>query len=67
MGFPTVTLRLPDWVEELIPDQTRSYPTDEDRMGLVVELSRLNVERGTGDRSGRPSSSETGAGSSPPA
>jgi tRNA(Arg) A34 adenosine deaminase TadA len=48
MGFPTVKLRLPDWVEELIPDQTRSYQTDEDRMRLVVELSRLNVERGTG-------------------
>jgi tRNA(Arg) A34 adenosine deaminase TadA len=48
MGFPTVTLRLPDWVEELIPDQTRSYQTEEDRMRLVVELSRLNVERGTG-------------------
>ena len=53
MGFPQVTLELPDWVEELIPDPGRTYPTEEDRMRLVVELSRLNVERGTGVLSGR--------------
>ena len=45
-SFPTVTLKLPGWVEEL--DLDREYPTQEDRMRLVVELSRLNVERGTG-------------------
>jgi tRNA(Arg) A34 adenosine deaminase TadA len=48
MSFPQVTLKLPGWVEELLPDPERSYPTEEDRMRLVVELSRLNVERGTG-------------------
>ena len=48
MSFPQVTLKLPSWVEELLPDPERSYPTEEDRMRLVVELSRLNVERGTG-------------------
>lgn len=48
MGFPQVTLELPDWVEKLVPDPGRTYPTEEDRMRLVVELSRLNVERGTG-------------------
>jgi tRNA(Arg) A34 adenosine deaminase TadA len=48
MGFPQVTLELPRWVEELLPDPERTYPTEEDRMRLVVELSRLNVERGTG-------------------
>ena len=48
MSFPQVTLGLPGWVEELIPDPERGYPTEEDRMRLVVELSRLNVERGTG-------------------
>jgi tRNA(Arg) A34 adenosine deaminase TadA len=45
-SFPTVTLGLPAWVEEL--DLDREYPTQEERMRLVVELSRLNVERGTG-------------------
>jgi tRNA(Arg) A34 adenosine deaminase TadA len=48
MSFPTVTLKLPDWVEELVPDPDMYYPTEEDRMRLVVELSRWNVERGTG-------------------
>ena len=48
MGFPPVTLVLPDWVEEIVPGPGGAYPTEEDRMRLVVELSRLNVERGTG-------------------
>jgi tRNA(Arg) A34 adenosine deaminase TadA len=48
MSFPQVTLELPVWVEELLPDPRGTYPTEEDRMRLVVELSRLNVERGTG-------------------
>jgi tRNA(Arg) A34 adenosine deaminase TadA len=48
MSFPRVTLELPGWVEELLPDPRGTYPTEEDRMRLVVELSRLNVERGTG-------------------
>ncbi|HEX5974432.1 MAG TPA: nucleoside deaminase, partial [Rubrobacteraceae bacterium] len=48
MGFPQVTFELPGWVEELLPDPGGTYPTEEDRMRLVVELSRLNVERETG-------------------
>jgi tRNA(Arg) A34 adenosine deaminase TadA len=47
MRFPKVTLELPAWVEEL-DLRDREYPTLEDRMGLVVELARQNVERGTG-------------------
>jgi tRNA(Arg) A34 adenosine deaminase TadA len=47
MSFPKVTLELPAWVEEL-DLRDREYPTLEDRMGLVVELARQNVERGTG-------------------
>lgn len=48
MGFPQVMLRLPDWVEELLSESDRSYPTEEDRMRLVIELSRLNMVHGTG-------------------
>lgn len=44
--FPEVTLRLPDWVEPFVADEI--YPTTEDRMRLVVELSHENVRRGTG-------------------
>ncbi len=45
--FPTVSLALPDWVEEvvqpgdLIPDRT-------DRMRLAIRLASENVARGTG-------------------
>ena len=45
--FPEVTLRLPDWVEERL-EGGRTCPTAEDRMGLVVDLARQNVRRGTG-------------------
>lgn len=48
MSFPKVVLSLPDWVEEYLPDPEHEYPTEEDRMRLVIELSRLNVEHGTG-------------------
>ena len=48
MSFPQVTLDLPGWVEEFLEDPDRSYPKEEDRMRLVIELSRLNVVRGTG-------------------
>ena len=44
--FPGVALRLPGWVDEAARDV--AYPTVEDRMRLVVELSRQNVRRGTG-------------------
>jgi len=47
-SFPRVTLGLPDWVEEFVSDLDRTYPTEEDRMRFVIELSRLNVVRGTG-------------------
>jgi tRNA(Arg) A34 adenosine deaminase TadA len=48
VSYPRVVLDLPVWVEELIPDPERAYPTVEDRMRLVIELSRRNVAHGTG-------------------
>jgi tRNA(Arg) A34 adenosine deaminase TadA len=48
MGFPRATVSLPGWVEELLSDPGREYPTEEDRMRLVIELSRSNVDYGTG-------------------
>jgi tRNA(Arg) A34 adenosine deaminase TadA len=48
VNYPRVVLGLPEWVEELISDPDREYPTEEDRMRLAIELSRQNVERGTG-------------------
>jgi hypothetical protein len=42
-GFPEVTLCLPAWVEDLLAEEDRIYPTVEDRMRLAVELSRFNI------------------------
>jgi tRNA(Arg) A34 adenosine deaminase TadA len=48
MLFPLAKVSLPDWMEVLLSDPDRDYPSEEDRMRLVVELSRLNVAHGTG-------------------
>jgi tRNA(Arg) A34 adenosine deaminase TadA len=46
--LPAVELRLPGWVGEVVGDPERRYPTVEDRMRLVVELAKTNVDRRTG-------------------
>jgi tRNA(Arg) A34 adenosine deaminase TadA len=48
MPFPQLVLSLPQWVEHFLSDRNRAYTTVEERMGLAIELSRLNIERGTG-------------------
>ena len=48
MIFPRATVSLPGWVEVLLSDPGREYPTEEDRMRLVIEPSRSNVDHGTG-------------------
>ena len=47
-SFPRVSLDLTGGVEEYVSDLVRIYPTEEDRMRFVIELSRLNVIHGTG-------------------
>jgi len=42
-----VAIALPDWVQETV-DASRAYPDDEGKVALAIELSRLNVEAGTG-------------------
>ena len=48
MRFPQATLRLPDWVEDMLSDKEQVYPTVEDRVRLAIELSRSNIHHGTG-------------------
>jgi tRNA(Arg) A34 adenosine deaminase TadA len=49
MRFPEVTLRLPDWVEDLLPRSgDRIFRTVEDRMRFAIELSRANIQHGGG-------------------
>ena len=42
-----IEITLPPWVAEVV-DWKRRYPTDEERMGLAIDLSRENVLRETG-------------------
>ncbi|MGB3632736.1 MAG: nucleoside deaminase [Rubrobacteraceae bacterium] len=48
MQFPSVELSLPGWLEEYVESSGKVYPTVEDRMRLVIELSRMNVLQETG-------------------
>jgi tRNA(Arg) A34 adenosine deaminase TadA len=42
------TLHLPDWLEELTARTGHPFPTLEERMRFVIELSRLNIRECTG-------------------
>ncbi len=44
---PEIRITYPDWVGDLV-EWDRAYETAEDRVRLAIELSRENVERGTG-------------------
>jgi tRNA(Arg) A34 adenosine deaminase TadA len=45
---PSFTLHLPDWLQKMISHANHSFPTIEERMNFVIELSRLNVRHRTG-------------------
>jgi len=47
MELPEIRIAYPAWVTSQI-DFTRTYPSDEDRMRLAIEVSRLNVTHGSG-------------------
>lgn len=42
-----IHLTLPPWIGE-VADESRRYLTDEERVGLAIELSRHNIERSHG-------------------
>ena len=48
MRFPEVALGLPEWVEDLLVDPDQIYASVEERMRLVIELSRSNIRHETG-------------------
>jgi tRNA(Arg) A34 adenosine deaminase TadA len=48
MSFPVLQVQLPDWVSTVFSDADRAYATDEERMGLVVDLAARNIAEGTG-------------------
>lgn len=42
-----IHLTLPPWIEE-VADASRRYLADEERVGLAIELSRRNIQHGSG-------------------
>src|ERR1051326_8725729 len=42
-----VVIEYPDWVDRVV-DWTRAYRTDVEKMRLAIDISRANVEAGTG-------------------
>lgn len=46
--FPSIHFSLPQWVGGALPAPHHRYKTDEEKMMLVIELSRLNIEHGSG-------------------
>ncbi len=48
VNYPLLILNLPLWLEKFLSGARSAYPTIEDRMRFAIELSRLNVEHGTG-------------------
>ncbi len=48
MHFTPVTIELPGWVEPFIAEQGAFFPSLDERMELVLELARRNVEAQTG-------------------
>ncbi|WKZ33158.1 MAG: nucleoside deaminase [Thermodesulfobacteriota bacterium] len=48
MSDKGLKLVLPKWVAGFVEDREASYPDIEDRMRLVIDLARKNIEAGTG-------------------
>ena len=46
-NHPVVNVEYPDWVDSVV-DWSRTYSSDTDKMRLAIDVSRVNVERGTG-------------------
>jgi len=48
MNFPSITIKLPDWVAPFISEKGEFFSSIEDRMALVIALSHCNIEQKTG-------------------
>ena len=48
MRYPTVEIKVPDWIDALLVDPEKTYATVADRMDLVIDLARRNVDTVTG-------------------
>ncbi len=48
MGFPSLHVQLPDWVEPFLDTYPDVIDSIEERMAMVIALSQENIQRGTG-------------------
>jgi len=48
MNMPQVTIHLPTWIESYLETSPKIFKNVEDRMRFVLDLSRKNVQYGTG-------------------
>lgn len=46
--YPGVTIRLPEWMAPSLPSEDMRFPTMEEKMRFVIELSRQNIRNETG-------------------
>ena len=46
--FPSIAFALPAWVSQSLPEPSHRFATDEEKMGLAIDLSRLNLEHASG-------------------
>jgi tRNA(Arg) A34 adenosine deaminase TadA len=46
--FEGINIKLPGWLTEYLAQEKRPFPTLEERMRLVIELSSLNIQHNTG-------------------
>lgn len=60
MPISEIRLQLPYWVDDLIPDPQRLFPTVEERMELAIALARRNIASGGGPFGAAVFASESG-------
>ncbi len=48
MRFPHINLKLPDWVETILPEPDYIFDDVKERMRLVIKLAEQNIEHRTG-------------------
>lgn len=48
MAYPTIEIKVPDWMDRVLRNRNQTYPTATERMAVVIELARRNVDAGSG-------------------
>lgn len=46
--FPALSISLPEWVDNIIPQADNSFPTHQHQMNFVIQLAEENIKNNTG-------------------